>query len=314
MENYSSNTDDSITKYKSENGWYKRFLIYSIKKAFNVLAVGGHIIIYIAESRDSRYIDKMIHDVNKFMKYKGNIYYYYPEKKDPDLRGFYVWKKLYDINPNFHLIKYENIDIICDNTLIAGTKQRVLIDIIKKLGKSFNIFTVILDKYYNDGLTLAYACHINNKKSHIYFNDIHLVNQEILDNIRKYGGTVYDGFDRSQLYGEKVYNFNLGLNDDIVHKGLMKRIRFVLGTTFNREWIEKYDEVWIPSDTGLSNILDDIFIRSKIVSVANDTPDNNSSNDSNYYLFETWCIKSWLSLIGSNRHDKKILFWSASRI
>ena len=63
----------------------------SIKKAYNYLEQGGHMVLYMGEGIDTRYIKDMIRDTSKFMEYNGVINYFYPNKNIP--RPMYVWAK-----------------------------------------------------------------------------------------------------------------------------------------------------------------------------------------------------------------------------
>lgn len=91
LENYSTSEKDSVIAYKNEERWFNDFLVPSIKKAYDNLIVGGHMILYIAESTSTHYIDKMFEYINSIMKYNGSIPYFYTDKFVP--RNMYIWKK-----------------------------------------------------------------------------------------------------------------------------------------------------------------------------------------------------------------------------
>src|SRR5690606_9365845 len=91
LEIYSDSVEDSYKKYNQESSWYDGFLIPSLRKAASLLIKGGHMVLYIDESINTNYIDKLVRDVNSFMTNKGSIYYFYPNKMVP--RRFFVWKK-----------------------------------------------------------------------------------------------------------------------------------------------------------------------------------------------------------------------------
>jgi len=92
LEKYSSNTNDSIVAHPSVDDWFKNFLLVLIKKSFNHLIIGGHFVLYISESSNTQYIDKMITYANSLMKMLGSIYYFYDGSYVP--RRIMVWKKL----------------------------------------------------------------------------------------------------------------------------------------------------------------------------------------------------------------------------
>jgi hypothetical protein len=85
LEQYSTFPEDSIKNYKNEKEWCDNFFIKSLIKAYNLLKLNGHIILYMG---GSPYIMKQMHLLDKIMNYKGIIYFY---EKNP--RGIYVWEK-----------------------------------------------------------------------------------------------------------------------------------------------------------------------------------------------------------------------------
>lgn len=91
VEEYSEEKKDSLEKYKQGDEWYHNFLFPSIKKAYNHLDQNGHLVLYIGEGKTYKYTNRMLNDVNKFMRYLGKIYYYYDDKFIP--RRFFVWIK-----------------------------------------------------------------------------------------------------------------------------------------------------------------------------------------------------------------------------
>jgi len=91
VEFYSSEKTDSITQYNQGDQWYNNFLLPSIKKANEYLSTDGHLVLYIGEGKTYKYLDKMVNDVNKFMKYNGKFFYYYDDKYF--IKRFFVWSK-----------------------------------------------------------------------------------------------------------------------------------------------------------------------------------------------------------------------------
>ena len=71
--------------------WVDNFLIPSIKKAYDHLEDGGHVVLYIGEGKTYKYLKKMLDETKKYMKYLGKIYYYYDDRHIP--RRFFVWVK-----------------------------------------------------------------------------------------------------------------------------------------------------------------------------------------------------------------------------
>ena len=78
-EHYSDEETQSTIKYKQGEDWYTNFLLYSLKKAWECLAVGGHMVIVLNDSPDSdqKICARMIQDVNLFIDsiYLGVISY-----------------------------------------------------------------------------------------------------------------------------------------------------------------------------------------------------------------------------------------------
>lgn len=87
---YSTSSGDSLVNYKTEQEWYEKFLLFSLNKAYQKLIKGGHMVLYIDEGKNTTYINKMIDDVNKIMKYNGIIYV---TNNKGTLKKLYVWKK-----------------------------------------------------------------------------------------------------------------------------------------------------------------------------------------------------------------------------
>ena len=91
LEIYSQSKADSITRYNTVDKWYNEFLIVSLKKAYDHLKIGGHMVLYMGEGIQTGYISDMINEMNKLMTYVGDIYYFYPNKNFA--RTMNVWRK-----------------------------------------------------------------------------------------------------------------------------------------------------------------------------------------------------------------------------
>jgi len=96
---YSDNLDDSLIKYRTLEEWIEKFLLYSIKKGWELLEKNGHYLIYIRDKikgKKLNYVNIMIDYINKEMKgskYLGQIYFFRKSGiKKP--RGIHVWKKI----------------------------------------------------------------------------------------------------------------------------------------------------------------------------------------------------------------------------
>lgn len=329
---YSNSPEDPEFKYKTSDDWYKKFLLYSVKKSINVLAVGGYIIIYYIKSA---IYDRLVSNINKYLRFRGIVSYYYPETKSVP-RQMYVWKKDFDENPNFIVQRYEDIDIIRDDLLEAGTKQRALIGIIRKLSTQYDSFAIFVNDYGMDGLTLSYACSLFNKVAHIFVANSHKMRPGIKAKIVKYGGIIYDNTSSVEAKkikgnrGDNMYEFLPGFESDMFSRTLEKKLRFSLGTTFVYQWINKYDEIWLADRVGnFSKVLFNIFKNSNIFTVKLDKQLHNDIDDPRYTVIEyqkpelknnsvpfnscpDFDAKAWNTLISSNKSKKNILFWNTA--
>lgn len=88
---YSDNAEDSVVINKTADDWYNNFLMVSINKAYKYLKKGGHMILYISDITGTSYVDRMVNDTKKFMKYEGIIYYHYKGAKT--YRPMHVFSK-----------------------------------------------------------------------------------------------------------------------------------------------------------------------------------------------------------------------------
>jgi hypothetical protein len=157
LEIYSDAADQSH-HYGNLDAWYEKFLLFSIKKAWAQLQVGGHLVMVINDMKTTKYTARMIRDINKFNDslYLGVISYAdmigNDNVKDVDLKikspqPMWIWQKIIiDADPAIHVrdvtfnrinnintdtdisidISKENISVsvIADDMLPGGTKQR----------------------------------------------------------------------------------------------------------------------------------------------------------------------------------------------
>ena len=91
LEIYSQAEGDSLVRYNSVEKWYNDFLMVALRKAYDHLAIGGNMVLYMGEGIHTNYVSRMIRELSQMMRYAGVIYYYYPDKYQP--RSFYVWHK-----------------------------------------------------------------------------------------------------------------------------------------------------------------------------------------------------------------------------
>ncbi len=76
LEIYSAEETQSTARYTTENRWYEDFLLPYLRKAFDALRPGGHMIIIINDVRgETDYVSRMVADVSKFANYLGVMAY-----------------------------------------------------------------------------------------------------------------------------------------------------------------------------------------------------------------------------------------------
>lgn len=92
LESYSKSDKDSLVAHPTVDKWYNDFLIVSLKKAYDNLIMGGHMVLYMGDSINVNYVDKMVQFMDTLMKSNGSIYYFYEGAYVP--RRMYVWKKV----------------------------------------------------------------------------------------------------------------------------------------------------------------------------------------------------------------------------
>jgi len=92
LEEYSTSSKDSHNAHPTVDDWFNNFLLVLIKKSYENLTYGGHFVLYIAESTNTNYIDRMVKFTDTIMKSNGSFYYFYEGAYNP--RRFFVWKKV----------------------------------------------------------------------------------------------------------------------------------------------------------------------------------------------------------------------------
>lgn len=140
-----TNAEGQSHHYGDLDAWYEKFLLFSIKKAWAQLQVGGHLVLVINDMKTTKYTSRMIRDINKFDNslYLGVISYADMigdnVNDDANLKikspqPMWIWQKItIDADPAIHIrdvtfdhISKENISVsvIADDILPGGTKQR----------------------------------------------------------------------------------------------------------------------------------------------------------------------------------------------
>jgi hypothetical protein len=89
LEIYSKANNNSVTKYSNEQSWFNGFLMPSLYKAYEKLRNNGYLILYMGESKGTKYIPQMCKLLDQNMRNAGMIYYSDTFK----IREFYCWQK-----------------------------------------------------------------------------------------------------------------------------------------------------------------------------------------------------------------------------
>lgn len=91
LEKYSDDEEDSMNAYNTEERWLESFLKPLIYKSYKGLINNGHLVLYIAESKNTKYIPKMMEYTKKYMTYEGEINVF--SSNTNVTRKIYVWRK-----------------------------------------------------------------------------------------------------------------------------------------------------------------------------------------------------------------------------
>ena len=176
--------DQSTNKYKSYEDWEDNFLINVINLSTNNLRRNGVFILYIGSINYKSFFSKM-RNIQK-LRYLGNIhlkannikdYIIFVKTDEPnkckfiennyeDSRVIEIKNKLKDNeeNPKLNIIKInvnnKKINVIQDNVLIVGTKQRMVIDLIRELMNNDTEYLVYASSYMGYGaVATAYGAY-----------------------------------------------------------------------------------------------------------------------------------------------------------
>lgn len=173
LEIYSNNKKQSVSKYKSEKDWTNNFLKIALKKSYDSLKMGGYMCININQkNKKEKYIQEMLDFVYDFkdMYFYGVIGYSNKNIKNP--QPIWIWKKsdtipkeLYnpDIIISSNKLENKNLNIVRDDYLIGGTKQRGLVPLLDNIKK--NIFIYGGPIYGYAQIALAYSANLTHKKA-----------------------------------------------------------------------------------------------------------------------------------------------------
>jgi hypothetical protein len=91
LEIYSQSAANSLVKYKGEAGWFNGFLMPSIHKAIKYLKKGGYLVLYMGESKGTKYIPQMVEMTNAIKGVENAGMFYYTDSDK--IREFFCWRK-----------------------------------------------------------------------------------------------------------------------------------------------------------------------------------------------------------------------------
>lgn len=167
--------NEGLVKDNNELEWFKNFMEPMIIKSINKLKYGGFLVLVINQLRHEHYIEKMIQFIYNIseLHYFGVIGYSYETKKNP--QPIWIWCKSRKIpkilyNPPIVITKhqYNNIkfNVFRDDKLLAGTKQRAVVELIQKTDKEKFIYAGPIQGFAQ--VALAYGAYLNHKKAVLF--------------------------------------------------------------------------------------------------------------------------------------------------
>lgn len=142
LEIYNKNDpNQSVNRYKSQDAWFDKFLMFSLAKAWSHLDINGYMCIVINDVKGGAksVVKEMIDRVNgwKDSEYQGLLSYAeFVDRKPKSPQPIWIWKKIKPIEPNPPLVIEElkpNFLVVRDDLLPGGTKQRCAVDFIKTI-------------------------------------------------------------------------------------------------------------------------------------------------------------------------------------
>lgn len=185
LEVYSDDKNQSIDKNKTLDDWYNNFLIFSIKKVWQLLNNNGVMVLIINDIRNKDYyVKNMINDINKFTDslYLGLISYAELVNDKPNSpQPMWIWRKVNDLG-NIQPVKVfdNNITIVYDQNFRTNNKDQ---------SKNQNNKAKEDPKTKQDNkkvVNLAKQCKLLQKKLIIYTNNI----TDFIYKARMYGAEI----------------------------------------------------------------------------------------------------------------------------
>lgn len=180
-EKYENSTDDpNFTK--DEDEWLDSFVYPSVKKIIEKLRLGGTMVFYFSQEKGASYIEKWMKHMLAlpYIHYIGNHYFSSTEMKyvHPIFMFKYsetIPKKLY--NPPIQVKTYSykkiKLNVIREDLLMGGSKQRAMVPLIQNMIKHDNINELIYFGASNGYAIVALAYTLFLLKSNIQMRIYH---------------------------------------------------------------------------------------------------------------------------------------------
>ena len=274
IETYTTDNSQSLSKYKTENEWTDKFLKTSLKKSYEHLKIGGYMCININQKdKKENYVQEMLDYIYTFndMFFYGVIGYSNESIVNP--QPIWIWKKNKNVpnelyNPDIVItnIEYNNkkINVIRDDYLIGGTKQRGIVPVLENSDKDIFIYGGPVYGYAQ--IALAYSSYLTHKKSVIFVEKKNKL-FSLTSYAKSFGATIKEvpqpaHLDKILLYSKNFYEedkkhrflIKFGGNDETLIKYMFSNIKKAWGNK------EKPKRIWIVAGSAiLLNILYNVF-------------------------------------------------------
>jgi len=358
LEIYSTHKTQSLVLYNRYTKWENYFLIYVINLAVNRLRLNGVLILYVAKINYSSFLNKMA-NMSKLL-YLGDIQIYSDKMKsyiifvkttestkillldnsnsnnDVEIKKIKNKIENQEENPPLTIIilkvNEKKIILVQEGELVAGTKQRAAVEIMKyEVEKNPKITTLMYAGTYNGfgAIATAYAAYKLGLKSKVFLsknklgmknvssNDV-IINSRQIKTLQALKSEIYLcenyreaknlAYDYASIPTEKKFEwYNLpeyyitpmGLNDskgvmvDILSKNIVKAIKKTEKLKID---IETYNgTIWcVAGSGGIVNALHQIFKKANICIYL--------TGGGNYYnIVFNWAIANKITILNNNK-------------
>lgn len=156
--------NDEASQSHHIKNWYNDFLMFSIKKIWQHLNIGGYLIMVINDGGGNKYVQRMIRDTNTFWdaKYLGVISY-----GTKSHQPMWIWQKIEGLKVHIKM------DIL-QKEIIIFYKGKDLSDmcyVAKNMKKYITIFTKVVNKHILKCVMLGAKIYVTQKINKMFTND-----------------------------------------------------------------------------------------------------------------------------------------------